>query len=191
MEQPAIADIGLCADREVVGIGVRRQHHRQHRQPVVAGKVEVALIVRRAAEDGPGAVVHQHEIGDEDGQHLIRQKRVAAGQAGGEAALLLGLELGLAGAAPQTLRGERGQGRIVRAPAPRQRMIGCQRHERGAEQRIWPGGEHLDRAVALVQFEPDAGAARSCRSSCAASAGPCPASGRARRALPAAPRRTR
>ena len=38
--------------------------------------------MRRAAEDGAGAVFHQHEIGDIDRKPAIRNKRVLYCQAG-------------------------------------------------------------------------------------------------------------
>jgi hypothetical protein len=46
------------------------------RQIVLAGKIQVALVSGRAAEDGAGAVVHQHEIGDVDRNRPVRVKRV-------------------------------------------------------------------------------------------------------------------
>ena len=45
------------------------------RQPVFAGEIEVALVVRRAAEDRPGAVAHHDEVRDEDRQQPIRHRR--------------------------------------------------------------------------------------------------------------------
>ncbi len=54
----------------------RRQHYRDHRQPVFAGEIEVALVMGGAAENGPGAIVHQHEIGDEDRHALAGIERM-------------------------------------------------------------------------------------------------------------------
>ena len=82
---------------------------------------------------------------------------MAAGEARGEAALLLGLELGLAGPAAQALGGEGGKRRIILRQGRSQRVIGCHRHERGAEQRVGTGGEDLDRVLAAFQGEADAG----------------------------------
>ncbi len=48
----------------------------------------VALVVRRHRHDGPGAVLHQHVIGDPDG-HLFARGRVPAGGAGEHPGLLL------------------------------------------------------------------------------------------------------
>ena len=45
-----------------------------HRQAVFAREVQVALVVRRAAEDRAGAVIHQHEIRDIDRQLPVRDR---------------------------------------------------------------------------------------------------------------------
>ena len=68
IEDLAGADIGLLADREGRRILAVGQNHRQDRQVVLAGEVQVALIVGRAGEDRARAVVHQDEVGDPDGQ---------------------------------------------------------------------------------------------------------------------------
>ena len=80
------------ADREGRGVLARRQHHRPDRQAVLAGEIEVALVVRRAAEDGAGAVVHQDEVGDVDRQRPVRVERMDRPDAGVEALLLGGLD---------------------------------------------------------------------------------------------------
>ena len=64
IDQHAVARIGLLADGEARRIGIRRQHHRDDGETLVAGEFEVALIVRRTAEDGARAVLHHDEIGD-------------------------------------------------------------------------------------------------------------------------------
>jgi hypothetical protein len=61
-----------------------RNEGRHHVQPVFPREIEVALVVRRTAEDRAGAVVHQDEVGDVDRQFPRRVERVAAGQAGVE-----------------------------------------------------------------------------------------------------------
>ncbi len=85
----AVAGIGDVGDGEGLGIGLRRQHHRRHRQPVFAGEVEIALVMGGTAEDRAGAVFHQHEIGDVDRQGLARQEGMQGGDGGAIAALLL------------------------------------------------------------------------------------------------------
>ncbi len=88
------ADIGFVADLEGSGIGVGRQNHFNDRQAIFAGEVKVALVVGRAAEDGARAVVHQHEIGDPHRQGLARFERMLDLEAGIEADLFTGIDIG-------------------------------------------------------------------------------------------------
>ena len=67
----------------------------------------------RAAEDGAGAVIHQHEIGDIDGKRRALDDRVLHVEPG-ENALLLGLFQRFSGRALAMAFGdELGQGGIV------------------------------------------------------------------------------
>ena len=69
IDHPAVAVIGGVGDDEGLrDPGARRAHHRDVAEAVFVGEIEVALVVRRAAEDGAGAVFHQDEIGDIDRQ---------------------------------------------------------------------------------------------------------------------------
>ena len=43
-------------------------------QIVFAGKIKIALVVRRDGHDGAGAVFHQHEIGGPDGDLFPRER---------------------------------------------------------------------------------------------------------------------
>ena len=45
-------------------------------QIIFAREIEVALVVRGTAENSTGAVIHQHEIGDIDGQMPARVERM-------------------------------------------------------------------------------------------------------------------
>ena len=54
-------------------------------RPYSAGELEVALVLRRAAEDRPGAVGREHEVGDVDRQVGRGPQGMAAAQAGVEA----------------------------------------------------------------------------------------------------------
>ncbi len=136
----------------------RRQHYRDYRQCVFAGEVEIALVVRRAAENGAGAVFHQHEIGDID-RHLPRRiERVDGLERGAVAALLGRLDDGFAGAEPVAFGDELGEPRVVRGEALCQRMVRRQRQERGAVERVGAGREHLDRRVLPGNPEQHAGA---------------------------------
>ena len=68
VDQAAVAVIGGVGDREGRRVGAGRADHRRVAEAVFVDEVEVALVVRRAAEDGAGAVFHQDEIGDIDRQ---------------------------------------------------------------------------------------------------------------------------
>ena len=57
-------------------VGIRWQHDGDHGKAVFARKIEVALVMGRAAEDGAGAVFDEHEIGDVDGQRPPRDEGV-------------------------------------------------------------------------------------------------------------------
>ena len=90
----------------------------------------------------------------------------------------------LRGAALLALGDELRELRILRRRGLRQRMIGRDRHELGAEQRVGPRREDLQLGLARRRRSPDRARSapaclRSGRSSCAASAAPCRASGRA------------
>ena len=160
VEQGALADIGLRADLEAGGVGAGGQDDGDDRPAVLAGELEVALVVRRAAEDGAGAVVHQHEVGDVDRQGQVGEERVPGGQAGVVALLLLGLELGSAGAALQALGDEGRQPLILAGEPGGQRVIGGDGQEGGAEERVGPGGEDLELLLAADQIEAHPGTDR-------------------------------
>ena len=160
IEQRPVVDIGGVADRERRGVLARRQHDRDHRQPIFAGEFEVALIMRRAAEDRAGAVLHQHEIGDIDRNTPALVERMHRLETGRIAALLGGLDDRLAGAHAVAFGDERGEIRVVLGEAQRQRMVRRERQERGAEQRVLPGREDLDALVLPGDREEDARAFR-------------------------------
>ena len=160
IDHPAVAQIRLVADREALGIGARRQDHGDHRQAVFAGELEIALVVRRAAEDGAGAVLHEHEVGDVDRQRDPFDQGVLAAEAGIEADLLGALERLLAGGGRGAFGDERREPGVARRERHAQGVIGRDRHEARAEQRVRPGREHLEIVVAAVDLEPHAGADR-------------------------------
>ena len=92
VDHAAVAVIGGVGDDEALRIDVRRADHRRVAEPVRVDEIEVALVVRRAAEDRAGAVVHQDEVRDIDRQLPIRIERMDRLDAGVEALLLRGLE---------------------------------------------------------------------------------------------------
>ena len=147
----ARADIGLVADLEGRGVRAGRQHHRRHRQAVLAGEVEVALVVRRAAEDRAGAVVHQDEVGDPDRQAPVRIERVDDSQAGVEAELLRRLDRRPPRCRPCGIpRRRRRRAGSRAASALGQRVVAATGHEAGAEQRVRPGGVDRRRRLEAV-----------------------------------------
>ncbi len=155
VEQRPVLDIGLLADREPCRVGTRRQHHRDHRQPVLAGEFEVALVVRRTPEDRAGAVFHQHEIRDPDRDRAISIKRMDGFESGRIAAFLRGLDHRLAGAHAVAFGDEGGKLRVVLGQSLRQRVVRRQCQERGAEEGVRPRREDFDPLVPAGDIEPD------------------------------------
>ena len=98
-----------------------------HRQPVFAREIEVALVMRRAAENRAGAVFHQHEIGDVDRHAPARVERMDRFERGAIAALFGGLDDRLAGAEPVAFGDELGERRVAGGEALGQRMMRRQR----------------------------------------------------------------
>ena len=98
IDHAAVAVIGHVGDDEGLRIDVRRAHHRRVAEPVFVDEVEVALVVRRAAEDRAGAVFHQDEVRDVDRQRPRRIERMDRPDAGVEAELLLRIDDFLRGA---------------------------------------------------------------------------------------------
>ena len=138
IDHPPLAVIGDVADlegRRVLALGA---HHRYHRQPVFAHEVEVALVMRRAAEDGARAVLHQDEVGDIDRQLTGRIERMHGSDAGVVAELLGGIDRLLRRAGALALGDERLQRRVPSGGGAGQRMVRGDRHEGGAEQRVGP-----------------------------------------------------
>ena len=160
IDHAAVAVVGRVGDDEGFRIDVRRADHRHIAKSVFVDEIEVALVVRRAAENGAGAVVHQDEVGDIDRDLPRRIERMQGLDAGVEAELFGGVDLGLRGAAMPALLDEFGQRRILRRRRRGQRMVRRQRHEFGAEQRVRPRGENFELALAvrrgfLIEREAD------------------------------------
>uniref|UniRef100_A0A0N5A6W1 LigA n=1 Tax=Parastrongyloides trichosuri TaxID=131310 RepID=A0A0N5A6W1_PARTI len=164
MEDRAGAGIGLVGHGEVVARAFGADD-RDHRQIVFAGEVQIALVMRRAGEDGARSVVGQNEVGDPD-------RNLGAGEGVDDLqpripADLLGLfDVGLTGAALAAFGDEGGDLRVGLGQLLRDRMIGGQTHEAGAEQRP---GRRPPRPISSAG--PWTG-----RSSFPASVGPFPAS---------------
>ncbi len=140
VEDVAGAGIGFIADREGVGVGALRQDDRADGQGVFAGEIQVALIVGRAAEDGAGAVVHKHEIGDPYRQGLTRLEGVGDGEPGVEAQLFGRVDIRLGYAAPVQRLDEFGQLGIGLRAGLGQRVVGGDGDKAGAEQGVRASG---------------------------------------------------
>ncbi len=98
IDHAAVAVIGGVRDderRRVLALGA---DHRHVAELVLVDEVEVALVVRRAAEDRAGAVFHQHEVRDVDRQLPARVERMDGLDAGIKALLLGGVDDFLRGA---------------------------------------------------------------------------------------------
>ena len=78
IDHAAVAVIGGVGDDERLRVLARRADHRRVAEAVFVDEVEVALVVRRAAEDRAGAVIHQDEVGDIDRQLPRRIERMHA-----------------------------------------------------------------------------------------------------------------
>ncbi len=160
IDHRAVAVEGLVLDGEGRGVFARRQDHRPERQIVLAGEIEVALVAGRAAEDGARAVVHQDEVGDVDGQRPVLVERMHGADAGVEALLLGRLQLGDGGAHVAAFLAECRELGIVLGRRLGERMVGSERDERRAEQRVGARRVDLDLGLAfgrrlLVEREAD------------------------------------
>ena len=160
IDHAAVTVIGGVGDDERFRVLSRRAYDGCVAEPVFVDEVEVALVVRRAAEDRAGAVLHQDKVRDIDRKLPRRIERMHRADAGVEAHLLRGIDLGLRGAAAFALGDELRELRIVLCCRRSQRMIRRQRHEFRAEQRVRPRGENFQFALAvrrgfLIEREAD------------------------------------
>ena len=100
--------------------------------------------MRRATEDRAGAVVHQDEVGDVDRKRPRGIERVDRLHPGVETLLLGGVDQLLRGAVAFAFRDEFGERRILGRCGDGERMIGRERQELRAEQRVVARGEDVD-----------------------------------------------
>ena len=113
-------------------------------RPYCAGELEVALVAARHGHDRPGAVAHQHVVGDPDRDVLAgdRVGGVAAREHAGLLAVLV-LALDVLAAGGLALVREHGRRPLRRRQVGDERVLRRQHHERGPEQRVGTGREHL------------------------------------------------
>ena len=112
--------------------------------------------MRRTAEDRPGAVLDQHEIGDIDRQRLAGDERVLRPQPGVEAELLRLLDRRFTGPKMVALLDERRQSGIVGCELGRKLVVGGDGAEAGAEDRVGPRREHLQPVLPPLDLEQEA-----------------------------------
>ena len=149
-----------------------RLHGPHDRQAEPGRELPVALVLAGHRHDRAGAVAHQHVVGDEHRDHLVGD-RVGGEGAGEDAGLVaalglplqVGAQLGGPAVGLDRVAGRRRSpgpgGRYVGGPGAgghlvQHRVLGRDDHEGGAEQRVRPGREDLDRAG--IAGEPDPGA---------------------------------
>ena len=132
--------------RALEGLALRLDHD-PHLDPVLAGELEVALVVGGHRHDRARAVAHEDEVAGPDRDLLVRER--VRGVAAGENTFLLDLALearaAVLGAQPGDLLpalgrvGEPGDERV------HHRVLGGEDHERRAAGRVHPGREDTDR----------------------------------------------
>ena len=109
--------------------------------------------MRGATEHCSGTVIHQHEIGDIDGQMPCWIKRMFNGQPYVETHFFGGLNFGSGRAAPATFFNKRLQFRRVFGHRGRKRMICRNCNKARAEHRIGASGEHIDAVMRARQVK--------------------------------------
>ena len=143
IDHVAVAVIGGIGNDERLRVLPVGADHGGIAEVVFVDEIEVALVMCRAAEDRAGAIFHQHEIGDIDRQLPVGIKGMDCTDTGVEPLLLGGVDDLLRGADPFDLGDELGERRVLGRRGLSQRVIGRDRHEFRAEQRIWSRGEDL------------------------------------------------
>ena len=82
IDHPAIIDIGGVGDHKGLRVLAFRADNRNIAETIHVHKIKVALIMRRAAENGACAIIHQNEIRDIDRQSPAWIKRMNGANAG-------------------------------------------------------------------------------------------------------------
>ncbi len=120
------------------------------------GKIPVPLILPRDRHDRPGAVAHQHIVGDVD-RYLLPVDRVdgeAAREHPGLLALGETLDLRLAGR-PSYVLPRLGLGVGARDQLLDEWVLGSENTEGHPEDRVGPGGEHIERGIDAIDWNPE------------------------------------
>ncbi len=117
------------------------------REAVLLREREIALVVRRHAHHGAVAVGHQHVVADPD-VDLLAGERMRDDEPGRHPLLLHRREVGFHHAAAPAFVDERGELRIRLRRMRRERMLGGDRAERDAHDRVDARREDVHLAVA-------------------------------------------
>ncbi len=136
IDHHAVIDIGGITNGEACRIAIFRHDDRNDGQTIFAGKVQVALVARRATEDRAGAIIHQHEVCDVDRQFPGQIQRMDDLDAGIHATLLCRFQRSQRRALTTALVAELGNLGILLSQSFRQGMIGGNRQEGSAKQRV-------------------------------------------------------
>ena len=150
--------------RAVAGVGqpVAALHDPLDRQPVRLREGVVALVVRRHRHEGAGAVLHEHVVGDVDGQ-LAAVDRVGHGAAQEDAGLRPGRVAALLAVLAHDPVDVRPRLLLVGSAGGESQdvgVLGREDEERRAEQRVGPRREDRVVDAELLAAERDLGALR-------------------------------
>ena len=118
-------------------------------EAVFTGEIDVALIMCGAAENRAGAVIHQHEIGDVDGERVAVDERVARCKAGVDALLFDFFQRCFGRAGQCCFFEEGGDGGIFGGEFNGERMARRDGAEARAEQSVGPCCEDFERGVCI------------------------------------------
>ena len=153
IDRPPIPEEGLA-------LPVRARVDRANDvEAIPDGKIPVPLILTRDGHDRPGAVAHQHIVGDVD-RNRLPVHRVDGEPTGEHAGLLaLGetLDLRLTGRPGYVLPGL-GLDVGARDQLLDKWVLGGEDAECHPEDRVGPGGEHIERGIDAVDGNPEPGA---------------------------------
>src|SRR5690606_11029378 len=115
-------------------------------QLVLAGKGEIAFVVRRHTHDGAVAVAHEHVVAHPDIDGLARDG-MRDGKARGHAGFLARGNFGFGGAADLALLDVFCKRGVVAGGMRGQRMLGRHGAERDTHDRVRAGGEYVELAI--------------------------------------------
>ncbi len=150
IEQNAFFGHRLSAEIRLTTVGIT--DNRFHRQVIFAGELKITLVMSRHRHDRTRAVIHQHKIGDPDGQHFAGQ-RMHHMQAGGHALFIHRGHVRFRHFSGAALLNKVGQGWIGRRRLQRKRMTRRYRDIDCAHESVRARGVDRQRLFAVCDFE--------------------------------------